>query len=215
VTVVFLELSRPNRRCSSTSSSSRSSEARASVALAIAALGFFGTLLVAPEAHAIERQHHLGLAPTLGILQIDGKSTSSVGLGGTIHYAYGLTDQFNLTAEAGSVLVAADQKQDFDYSPKNRPATVYNGSVGVAYVIDILRWVPYVGVQAGLYQLAGGTMPSALFLPGASAGVGLDYQLNRQFAIGVAGRQHFMFTKLDTYPSYTTVQLRFEYMWGY
>ena len=58
-------------------------------------------------------------------------------------------------------------------------------------------------------------MDSALFLPGASVGVGLDYQLNRQFAVGVAGRQHLMFTKLDTYPSYTTVLLRFEYMWGY
>jgi hypothetical protein len=183
-------------------------------------LGVFGALaailVAAPNAHAIERQHHLGLAPALGILSIDRKSTSSVGLGGAVHYAYGLTDQLNLSVEASSVVVAADQKRDFPYSPRNRPSTVDNLSAGVAYVIDILRWVPWIGVHAGVYRLAGGeAMAESLFLPGASAGVGLDYQLNRQFAIGVAGRQHFMFTKLDTYPSYTTVLLRLEYMWGY
>lgn len=171
--------------------------------------------LAAPEAHAIERQHHLGLGPALGILSIDGKSTASIGGGGAIHYAYGLSDQWNLTIEGSSVVVAANQKQDHDYSPRNRPATVDNAGIGIAYVIDILRWVPYVGVQGGMYRLAGGTIDGSLFLPGLSIGVGLDYQLNRQFAVGVAGRQHFMVTKMDTYPSYTTAILRFEYMWGY
>lgn len=167
------------------------------------------------EARAIERQHHLGLGPALGILVIDGKSTASTGAGGALHYAYGLTDQWNLTAGVSSVIVALDQKQDSPTTPRNRPATVDNAGVGVSYVIDILRWIPWIGIEGGVYRLAGGTQGGSLFLPGASAGVGLDYQLNRQLAVGVTGRQHFFVSKLDTYPSYTTAVLRFEYMWGY
>lgn len=150
------------------------------------------------------------------MLSIDGKSTASAGFGGAIHYAYGLSDQFNLTLGVSSVVVAANQQRDQPSSPRNRPSTVVNAAVGASYVIDILRWVPYIGIDLGLYRLAGGqAMSPTLLLPGASAGAGLDYQLNRQFAIGVAARQHFLVTKLDTYPSYTTVVLRFEYMWGY
>lgn len=178
---------------------------------AVTAGVFTCALLAAPEARAIERQHHLGLAPALGVLKIDNKSTTSTGIGGALHYAYGLTDQWNLSVQASSVVVAADQKRDGPY----RPATVDHGAIGIGYVIDILRWVPYVDVHGGVYRLAGGSIDGSLFLPGLSAGVGIDYQLNRQFAIGAAGRQHFMVSKMDTFPSYTTVLLRFEYMWGY
>jgi hypothetical protein len=87
--------------------------------------------------------------------------------------------------------------------------------VGVGYVIDVLRWVPYVGVLAGGYRLAGGTLDDPLYVFGGAAEVGLDYQLSRQWAIGVAAQQHFLLTKMSTYPSYTNVMLRFEYMWGY
>ena len=181
---------------------------------AVTAGVFACALLAAPEARAIERQHHLGLAPALGVLKIDGKSTTSTGIGGALHYTYGLSDQWNLSVQASTVVGAADQKQDGD-KPRNRPMGVDHGAIGIGYVIDILRWVPYVDVHGGVYRLWGGTLDEAKFLPGLSAGVGIDYQLNRRFAIGAAGRQHFMVSKMDTYPSYTTVLLRFEYMWGY
>lgn len=199
------------------SSSSRSIEKSPSRWLRAAgvAIGAAVVLFTPSPAAAIERQHHLGLGPAFGMLVIDGKSTTSSGFGGGLHYAYGLTDQFNLTAEASSVIVALDQNQDFPYSPRNRPAVVNHAVAGVNYVIDILRWVPYIGLHAGAYHLTGGTMNDALILPGAAVALGLDYQLSRLFAVGLAGRQHFMFTKLDTYPSYTTVLLRFEIMWGY
>jgi len=149
------------------------------------------------------------------MLTIDGKSTQSVGGGGAIHYAYGLSDQFNLMIEASSAIVAKDQQQDNPDSPRNRPAAVDHGSVGVGYVIDILQWVPYIGLQGGVYRLAGGTMPSALITPGVVLSAGLDYQITRHLAAGIAVREHMMLSKLDTYPSYLTAALRFEYMWGY
>lgn len=180
-------------------------------ALAFAA----GLVFSSGSAHAIERQHHLGLAPAFGMLTVANKSTLSVGGGGAIHYAYGLTDQWNLSVEASSVIVAANQKQDFATAPRNRPATVDHLGLGLGYVIDILRWVPYLNAHGGLYRVAGGTLPDPLWIPGVSLGLGLDYQINRHFAVGVALREHFMLTKLDDYASYTTGLLRFEYMWGY
>ncbi len=183
-------------------------------AILLGAVAFGAALVASPSAHAIERQHHLGLAPALGVLSIDGKSTASVGGGGALHYTYGLSDAWNLSIEASSVVVAADEKK-LPNSPHNRPERVDHGAVGVAYVIDILRWVPYVGAYGGVYHLAGGTLDDPLFLPGLSVGAGLDYQINRQLAVGLAGRQHFLLSKMDQYPSYTTALLRFEYMWGY
>ncbi len=172
-------------------------------------------LSTAGEAKAIERQHHVGLGPSLGVLAIDAKSTASVGAGLGLHYVYGLTDQWNVMVELGSAIVAADQGQDTLESPRNRPAGVDHASAGVGYVIDVLRWVPYIGLLGGGYRLSGGTLPDPLLLPGAAIAIGLDYQLSRHWAVGVAVREHFLFTKLSTYPSYTTALLRLEYMWGF
>ena len=174
-----------------------------------------GVLCAAGPAAAIEHQHHLGLAPELAVLSIKDKSTASVGAGAAIHYAYGLDDQWNLAFEASSAIVAAHQRQDFPEAPRTRPAEVDHAVGGVGYVIDILRWVPYIEAQVGVYRLAGGTLSDSLWLPGAALGLGLDYQLTRSFSAGIAVREHFLVTKLSTYPTYTTIGLRLEYMWGY
>ncbi len=171
--------------------------------------------LVPSTAAAVERQHHLGLGPSLAILKVDDKSTLSVGGGATLHYAYGLNDQFNVIGELGSAVVALNQQQDLPESPRTRPARLDHASVGLGYVIDILTWVPSLSAQLGVHHLSGGTLDSSLVLPSAQLGLGLDYQLSRSFAVGVAARQHFLLTKMADYPSYTTATLRFEYMWGF
>lgn len=177
-------------------------------------LPFLAVLLATSPALAIERQHHIGISPMLGILDVDSKSTMSVGAGGGIHYAYGLNDQFNLTASASSAVVALDQDADPN-APPDRPSQVSHASVGGSYVIDILQWVPWIGVEAGGYHLAGGTLADPLLAVGGSAGAGLDYQLSRSWAVGAAARQHLLLNRFDAYPSYTTVTARLEFMWGY
>jgi hypothetical protein len=181
-----------------------------------ASLGFAAVVLLAPStASAVEKQHHLGLGGGPSFLVIDDKSTVSIGGGLALHYAYGLNDTFNLMVEGSSSIVAANQDQDTPDTPRTRPGGVDHGAFGVGYVIDVLQWIPYVCALGGVYRLHGGTLDHDLFLPGVSVGAGLDYQLSRSFAIGVAGREHFMLSKLGTYPSYTTVLLRGEYMWGW
>ena len=61
----------------------------------------------AREAHAIERQHHLGLDPSLSMLKVDDKSSISTGAGLGAHYTYGISDQFNFMAELNGAIVAA------------------------------------------------------------------------------------------------------------
>jgi len=188
--------------------------ARVTVLVAAAASAALG--VAAPrEAHAVERQHHLGLSPTLSMLKVDDKSSMSIGAGLGLHYTYGFNDQLNLMIEGNGSIVAADQKQDYAGAPLTRPAEVDHLSAGVGYVIDVLRWVPYVGVLASGYRLSGGTVDGSLFVAGAALAVGLDYQLSRHWAVGLAARQHFLLTQMSTYPTYTTLGLRFEYMWGF
>lgn len=186
------------------------------LAVTVASLTVAGALCASPgEARAVERQHHLGLDPSLSILKVDDKSTVSVGAGLGAHYTYGLSDQFNFMAEMNVSRVAANQEQEHADSPHTRPANVAHGLVGIGYVIDVLRWVPYFGVLAGGYHLSGGTLDSSLVAFGGAVQLGLDYQLSRHWAVGAAGQQHFLLTRISDYPSYTTVMLRFEYMWGF
>jgi hypothetical protein len=179
------------------------------VALALA-------LLFAPEARAFERQHHLGVDGGLSMLSIADKSTVDVGAGFGLHYTYGLTDAFNLVVEGASAIVAKGQLLDDPMNtPHTRPSTVSSFAVGAVYVLDVLRWVPYGGVLAGGYLMGGGTLDRNKILGGVQFALGLDYQLTRSWAVGVAYRQHMIYTDLSTYPSYSTFFGRVEYIWGW
>lgn len=167
------------------------------------------------SAAAFEKQHHFGLSPGLAVLNVADKSTASVGAGLALHYAYGLTDQFNFMVEGGSHVVALDQNLDSRDTPRTYPARVDHGGVGIGYVLDVLRWVPYFGVLGNGYVVSGGTVESPKVIVGVALAVGLDYQATRHFAIGIGLRQHFMASELSTYPTFTIAQLRAEYVWGY
>ena len=83
------------------------------------------------------------------------------------------------------------------------------------YVLDVLRWVPYGGALLGAGALGGGNLDATQVLLDGQIALGLDYAINRSWAVGGAFRQHFFLTKMDTYPSYTTLFLRAEYVWGW
>lgn len=166
------------------------------------------------DALAFERQHHLGVDGGLGMLSINQKGTLSVGGGGGVHYAYGLTDAFNLMAE-GSFMQVALEEQGGKGIPNNRPTSVTNLGVGVGYVLDVLRWVPYAGLLAEGYWMNGGTIDTTTVAAGAAIALGLDYSVTRAFAVGFAFRQHFALSKITDYPSYSQFLLRAELTWGY
>ncbi len=183
-----------------------------------AALAVATSVLLAPSvAHAIEHQHHIGIDGGVAFIVIDQKPTLSVGAGGGIHYAYGLSDAFNLLVEGAFCGVALQESRDPGVL-NNRVTMIENAGIGIGYTLDVVRWVPYVGLLASSFALHGGTVDNVRFAGGATIAAGLDYQLTRgpkHFALGLAVRQHFMFTDIQNYPSYTQIFLRAEYVWGF
>jgi hypothetical protein len=181
-------------------------------------LAIAGCLMTrAPEASAVERQHHVGIAPGLGVLATDQSPTSLGGLLGGF-YTYGLNDQFNLMVEgaAGLHTYSKDPLSAEDPTvPATRPSVVGSAAAGVSYVLDVLRYVPYGGLLVGADFLSGGTMDRLIAAPTLQIALGLDYQFNRTFNVGFAYRQHLMLTRLATYPSYSTLFLKAEIAWGY
>ena len=191
---------------------------------AIAGLAAAAVALVATRAGAVEKQHHVGLDPGLAILAIDKKDGPSVGAGFLAHWTYGLTDAWHVAAEGGWSIVSTGEVRDATVKdssgkvtalPNNRPAQIVQGSAGVHYVLDVLRWVPYVGLLATGFGMLGGNLDKPKFVFGMMLAVGIDYQVTRAFTLGVAIRQHFPFSDFTTYPSFTHVLARAELVWGW
>lgn len=198
----------------------RRSAVLAFVAAFVAAL----VCALAPRAGAVEKQHHLGVDPGVAVLAVDKKSTPSVGPAFVAHWAYGLSDAWQVAVEGGWSLVSLGEKRDVTVTdangkvttaPNNRPGQIVHASAGVHYVIDVLRWVPYFGLHATGLGLVGGNLDAPKFIFGMTLAVGLDYQVTRALTLGVAIRQHFPFSDFTTYPSLTHGLARAEFVWGW
>ncbi|MDP9000795.1 MAG: porin family protein [Myxococcota bacterium] len=179
------------------------------VAAAIAA----ACVAIAPRARAVEHEHHAGVDGGVSMLAMNGKTDVGAGIGA--HWAYGLSDAFNLMVEAAWSPVAPGEKVQGASTPRTRPASVGNAGAGVGYVLDVLRWVPYAGLLLSGYALGGGTMDRVQWRPGVTLALGLDYRFGRSWAGGFAFRQHMLVTDTSTYPSFTQFLARFEYTFGW
>ena len=181
-------------------------------ALAVA-LAVTATTIAAPAA-AVEHEHHAGVDVGGAVLVVNGKSSADVGGSFGAHYAYGLSDAFNLMAEGAASVVALGDQSNGGTAPNTYPTWVGNADVGVSYVLDVLQFVPYGGLMAGGYVLGGGTLGGVRVLPGFALALGFDWRVSRKIAIGFSFRQH-MVTDVGTYPSFTQFFARVEYTWGW
>lgn len=161
-------------------------------------------------AEALERQQGFGLDAGLSILTISGQN-AELGIAYGLHYSLALNDQFDIVGELGGAVVDLNPIVNAT-SLAGRPSQLWNADAGVIYKIDIVQVVPYIGALAGGYVLYGGSLPSAQVYPGVEIAAGADYLLSRHLAIGLAIREHLLFTDLDTYPTYLTVTGRVELM---
>jgi hypothetical protein len=175
-------------------------------------IGGLGCALALPgEALAVERQQHLGVSAGGTVMSTNG-GTTPFGWNLGLHYTYGLWDAVNLVVEADASGFGVGT------APKNpapEPGIVATGGVGLMYVFDVLRWVPYAGGIAGAGYFGGGWLGSPFVTLDLQLAAGLDYQITRTWTVGAAYRQHFFVTEMSTYPEFTSVGLRFEYVWGW
>jgi hypothetical protein len=149
---------------------------------------------------AFEREWRVGGGA--GIATLD-----DAGLGPSVdvHAAYGLTDMFDVNLDMLGSRHRGDASTD-----------VFSASLGAAYKIDILEWIPYVVVEAGAYHYGGDPGPNGEegLVPGASIGLGLDYLVSRSFSLGLMLRQHTSFSDGLSFP-YLSANLRADYRWGW
>jgi hypothetical protein len=180
---------------------------------AMAAAVALASVLLSPRAaEALERSQGFGLDAGLAVLSVSGQS-AEIGISYGLHYSIALSDQFDFVAEAGGSIVDLDPIVA-PMAPTNRPAMIWNADAGLIYKLDIVQFVPYFGALAGGYILNGGSLVSTEVQPGVELAVGADYLLSRKWAVGLAIREHFLFTDLSDFPSYLTVTGRVEYTWG-
>jgi hypothetical protein len=179
---------------------------------AIAAAGaLLAGLAGAGAAGAVEREHQIGLEAGVPMLVVNGPRAATLsGAGAGIHYTYGITDAVNLVADAGWAALPLGAP-----APHTSLATLSNLNLGVAYVLDVLRWVPWGAIEAGGYALTGDPVGGTQVLPGFALAVGCDYRFDRSWAAGLVLRQHMLFTDTSTFPSLTQALLRVGYTWGW
>ena len=85
-----------------------------------------------------------------------------------------------------------------------------HGAVGLTYVIDVLKYVPYLHAGIGAALLGGGALDSKVH-PVAELGLGLDVLSRRGLSYGA-------FVRLGSFlddSAFVTAGLRLTWRWGF
>ncbi len=170
-------------------------------------------------ASAFEKQWHLGGGLGAGVASA---ASGSLGPVGGLYAGYGLTDEFDLRLEFSAGL--HDLTDGAPGSEEIGPSLAYTGAFGATYKLDVIEWIPYVGLLVGYAGFNGDAVPpgvaaeSEQAVKGAldlSTIFGIDYALSRNTGLGAMLRYHaFMTDGLTDYP-YMSFMLRAEYRWGW
>jgi hypothetical protein len=177
-------------------------QARFARVRAVAVLAVVASCLVAPHAHAFEREWHLGGGVGGALVP-----TYPLGLAANVYAAYGLSDAFDVRAE----LWASFHEGTLPNGVVSK-ASYGSGKLALTYKIDVIQWIPWVGVGAGVLTAGTGGAPfdSAQATLGAIAG--LDYAWTRNFGLGLCFSLDYGFTDANTYGAGF---LRAEYHFGW
>lgn len=125
-----------------------------------------------------------------------------IGLGGLValDYQRGIGDTFWLRGAVGGGAFAAEGK----------PGYAATAAIGITYAIDILRYVPYVGIGLGAVCVGGGALEPQV-RPILELGIGLDVIESQNFSWGLDVRLS-SFVKDITFFS---IGPRVTWKWGY
>jgi hypothetical protein len=157
---------------------------------------------VVRPARAFERQWHLGAGA--GIANGSGLRLSPAV---AAYAAYGLSDVFDARLEVTA--------RGYHVGSSQNPNAL-SAMAGVAYKLDVLRWVPWAGVYAGYLGYFEAPRPALRFKQHDVAlglGLGLDYAVSREFGLGATLRFDQALSRSSA--SNFDALLRAEYRWGW
>jgi hypothetical protein len=166
----------------------------------------FGCLW-ASTAAAEEGEIQLTASPAYGLTYTDRQAAS--GGGGTLSLSYGLSDTVALLATAGA---SAHPFRSPEPPTMTGILTSFFASAGAAYVLDVVRIVPFFEATVGLL---GAARPGATsFHLGLSVGFGGDYLISRRVSVGIHARYFASLTDPGSLPAYLLVMPRFSLRFG-
>ncbi len=129
------------------------------------------------------------------------------GVVAAVHGAYGLSDVFDLRLQ-----LSASRHAPRGKDPASPSVTLGQASVGVAYKLDVIEWVPYFGVRVGGLLFNQGPVPGYdRFSPTIGGMAGVDYAFSRNFGAGAELAQDLVLPE----GSVTVALARLEYRWGF
>lgn len=153
-------------------------------------------------ASAFEREWHLGAGA--GVSNGEGLALSPAL---AAYAAYGLSDVFDARVELTA--------RGYHFGSEQNPNAL-SAMVGVAYKLDVLRWVPWAGVYAGYLTFLDPPPAKSAFKRNGvllGLGLGLDYAFTRKFGVGVT--LHLDDALGQPRASTFDALLRAEYRWGW
>lgn len=169
------------------------------------ALGVVLGCAVPRAAFCAERQWHLGAGAGISSASTPDSSGAAIGL----YAAYGISELFD--ARISWVGARHDHGSD-------RDTTLIRGTLGVVYKLDVIEWVPYLGVCAGYYGLVGDSAAALENAPSLSRSggligtlLGVDYAFSRGAAVGF----ELDYDRLLPEGRVIGAMLRAEYRWGF
>jgi hypothetical protein len=140
----------------------------------------------AERAEATERQFFFGATPSYGYLDEHYQWFSGVGVVG--EFRYGFSDAFDFIAQASV----------FDYPTGSQ--IVPGARAGVVYVVDISRFLPYVGATIGIDDVATYSCPDEgsrpcghVPYPTISIPAAFDYRVTKHLTLGAHFEYSFLF----------------------
>jgi hypothetical protein len=170
------------------------------------ALGLLAVSACCGEASAFERQWHVGVDGVYAIA--DWPEGGAVGLGGGTHIGYGLTDAFNIR-----VHLDVSRYPSVLFGGEPRDALIWNSQLGAEYVIDVMRWIPYIGATAGVVDVLVQREEHNVHL-GVEVPLGLGYRITPNFAALVEGRLRMLMLGREPSPSNGVLTtFRVQYLW--
>ncbi|MEZ4460457.1 MAG: hypothetical protein R3E66_12185 [bacterium] len=156
-------------------------------------------LTSAAASDAAAAEGRLRLAPTFA--DLNGLGAEGLwGLGGQAGFEWGFADYWAAVVDATGSYHFADDEREI-------PAQLVTAvALGLRYNIDIFTYVPWISVSGVSYfnqPLVEGLESNVN--AGARVGFGVDYRMDRDFAVGVFGELHAPFSDIQNYPIYSNV----------
>jgi hypothetical protein len=156
--------------------------------------------LVPRAAGADEGESALSVGLSFATFSIPDHDGQGAALG--VEYERGLSDAFWLRASAAGAAHHGGDEDGTSYAG--------HGALGLTYVIDVLKYVPYLHAGIGAVALGGGALDREVH-PVAEIGIGLDILSRRGLSYGAFAR---LGSFLDD-SAFVTAGLRLSWRWGF